>query len=66
MAQIWINTSFKLFRLVMIIFLISYYTGMSFYVFADVLNDMKNNESYDSENLSYNHEDFITYFDIDG
>jgi hypothetical protein len=41
MAQIWINNSFKLFRIVMIIFLISYYTGMLFYIFADVLNDMK-------------------------
>lgn len=40
MAQIWIQTIFKTFRLVVIIFLISYYLGMLFYVFSDVMNDI--------------------------
>ena len=45
----------------MIIFLISYYIGMMFYVFSDVLNDLKQRDDYDKNNPSYNHEDFITY-----
>ena len=40
MAQIEIQTSFKTFRLVVIIFLLSYYLGMLFYIFSDVMNDV--------------------------
>lgn len=49
----------------MIIFLISYYIGMLFYIFSDVLNDIKQIEDYDSKNPQLNHEDFITYFQLD-
>ena len=40
MAQIWIKNFFETFRLIIIVFLFSYYIGMLFYIFADLTNDI--------------------------
>jgi hypothetical protein len=60
MAQIWIQTIFKTFRLVIIIFLISYYLGMLFYVFSDIMNDIPPfpGDTHEMEN-------FMTYNSMD-
>lgn len=55
MAQIEIQTLFKTFRLIVIIFLLSYYLGMLFYIFSDVTNDIPPFERH----IEY--ENFIDY-----
>lgn len=64
MAQIWIKTIFKTVRLIVIIFMISYYAGMIFYIFCDLTNNIAIiADDYDEGNQVYNN--FIQFFDID-
>lgn len=55
MLIITIQTLFKTLRLIVIIFMVSYFLGLFFYIFADLTNDIQ--KVADSEN-------FIDYFGI--
>lgn len=54
MAQIKINYIFKVFRLVIIIFTISYFIGTLFYVFSNLVKESQPNfiTKYELETLS--------------
>lgn len=55
MSQIWVRTLFKTFRLIVIIFMISYYIGMLFYIFCDLTNNIPIvAQHYDEGNEAYN------------
>ena len=60
MAQIWIKNFFETFRLIIIVFLFSYYIGMFFYIFADLTNDIDRvAQQYDDSNDA--HANFIMF-----
>jgi hypothetical protein len=56
MQIIYIQTGFKTLRLVVIIFMVSYFLGLIFYIFADLTNDI--------EAVAQN-QNFIEYFKIE-
>ena len=62
MAQIYIKNFFQTFRLIIIVFLVSYYVGIFFYIFADLTNDIeKVAEKYDDSDDGPIYANFIMY-----
>jgi hypothetical protein len=59
MRILYIQAGFKTFRLIMIIFMITYFIGMLFYIFSDLTNDI------DSPLRNQNGENFIDYFGLE-
>ena len=65
MAQIWIKNFFQTFRLIIIVFLFSYFIGMFFYIFADITNDSERvADQYDDSNDA--HANFVMFFGLHG
>ena len=63
MARFWIDRAFKTFRLVIILFLISYFLGIMTYISFDLANNIE--KDHDPQDSSINHENFISFFKID-
>lgn len=59
MRILYIQAGFKTFRLIMIIFMITYFIGMLYYIFSDLINDI------DSPLSNRNGENFIEYFGLE-
>jgi hypothetical protein len=59
MRILYIQAGFKTFRLIMIIFMITYFIGMLYYIFSDLINDI------DSPLSNRNGENFIEFFGLE-
>ena len=59
MRILYIRAGFKTFRLIMVIFMITYFIGMFFYIFSDLTDDIN------SPLANSNGENFIDYFKLE-